>query len=392
MDVVAGYVELGLRLGRHIDGLVDAYYGPSQIADQVSSEPLADPASLVAAARRLRSDLTDGRLEEGRTRWLRAQIVGLETVAQKLAGEDIPYADEVERCYGIRPRRTADDEFAAAHEALDAVLPGEAPLAERYQAWREGSRLARGELVRALESLCADLRERTSDLLGLPAGESAEFDFVTDEPWSAFNYYLGGLRSRVAINLDVAISPALATELVTHEIYPGHHTEHAWKEQELVRERGRLEESILMVGTPQSLISEGIAMLGAEILLGDEVHRVTADHLAALGVDYDPTVGRAVARAREPLARVAANAAIMLHEDGASREEARAYLMRWGLTSAERAEHNVRFATDPVWRSYVSTYTDGHDACRSWVRGDPARFKRLLTEQLTPGELLADAA
>jgi hypothetical protein len=35
----------------------------------------------------------------------------------------------------------------------------------------------------------------------------------------------------------------------------------------------------------------------------------------------------------------------------------------------------------------VSTYTDGYDLCRDFVDGDPVRFKRLLTEQLTPSDL-----
>jgi hypothetical protein len=47
----------------------------------------------------------------------------------------------------------------------------------------------------------------------------------------------------------------------------------------------------------------------------------------------------------------------------------------------------MRFATDPVWRAYGTTYTDGYRLCRDWVGGDPERFKRLLTEQLTPAEL-----
>ena len=61
--------------------------------------------------------------------------------------------------------------------------------------------------------------------------------------------------------------------------------------------------------------------------------------------------------------------------------------MRWGLTSRRRADHLIRFIDDPVWRSYVTTYTDGYDLCRDFVDGDPARFKRLLTEQLTPADL-----
>ena len=142
-----------------------------------------------------------------------------------------------------------------------------------------------------------------------------------------------------------------------------------------------------MIGAPAALISEGIAGLAAEILLGDEEQEVTAKHVAGTGVAYDPDVSRAVQKATIPLGRVPGNAALMLHTRGASTGEATDYMMRWGLRSHRRAEQSVRFATDPIWRAYVSTYTDGYDLCRDFVAGDPARFKRLLTEQLTPADL-----
>ena len=41
--------------------------------------------------------------EPHRRRWLRAQVLGLHTTAEKLAGVDISFPDEVERCYGVRP-------------------------------------------------------------------------------------------------------------------------------------------------------------------------------------------------------------------------------------------------------------------------------------------------
>ena len=47
---------------------------------------------------------------------------------------------------------------------------------------------------------------------GLPEGESTELELVTGEHWSAYNYYLGDLKSRVAVNTDVppnALSIAL---------------------------------------------------------------------------------------------------------------------------------------------------------------------------------------
>jgi hypothetical protein len=391
MEVVTSYLELGLRLGRHVDGLVDAYFGPPELEAQVETEELHEPSELVADAASLVEALGDAGLEEQRTRWLRAQLVGLETVARKLAGEEIGYEDEVERCYGARPRRVPEEVFEAAHEELDAALPGSGSVAERYQAWREGDGLKGETLAGVVESLAADFRSRTDSLVGLPAGESARFEYVSDEPWAAFNYYQGELQSRIALNTDTSMTPIFVTELVAHETYPGHHTERVWKEEVLVRGRDQAEESILMIGTPQSLIAEGIASLAAEILLGSDEQQVTASHVAETGVDYDPDVSRAVQQARVPLDDVPGNAAFLLHADGATVDEAQKYLMRWGLHSEKRARHSARFMTDPVWRAYVTTYTDGYRLCRDWVGGEAGRFKRLLTEQLTPADLLGAA-
>ena len=389
MNVPEAYVELGLRLGRHIDGLVDAYYGDPSVKERVDAEPLAEPPALVEQAGRLITELEDEDLDEQRRRWLRAQLVGLETVARKLAGEELAYADEVERCYGVRPRHTPEEDFEAAHRALDAALPGSGSLGERYQAWREGDPVPADRLQQVLESLVEDLRARTASLLGLPEGESYFIELVSDEPWAAYNYYEGGLRSRIAVNIDVPMSTNFVAELMAHELYPGHQTEHAWKDQLLHREQGHSEAGILMVGAPESLIAEGIAGLGLEILLEDEDEDAfAAEHLGRHGIAYDADRARAVKAARKPLERVSGNVAWMLYEQGAGEEEAFEYLKRWALMSDRRATQGMRFITDPIWRSYVTTYADGYRVCRDWVDGDPARFRRLLTEQLTPADLV----
>lgn len=373
------YLELCLRLGRHVDGLVDAYYGPAEISERVRVEDLRDPAALVQDAASLLDDADD--------EWLGAQLLGLETVARKLAGEHVPYEDEVERCYGVRPEWVPEESFEAAHRELDDALPGDGSLAERYQVWREEDTLAGESLAGVYDSMLADVRVRTKALFGLPEGESVEVEYVSDEPWSAYNYYQGGLRSRIAVNTDTMLTPDFVFELAAHEAYPGHHAEHAWKEQVHVVDGGRLEESALMVGTPSSLISEGIASLAAEILLGDEVERVTAEQVAGTGVRYDPELSRRVKKAIRPFAYVGGNVALLVHTRGASQEAAIEYSMKWSLRSRKRAEQAVRFITDPLWRSYITTYSAGYDLCRDWVAGDPARFKRLLTEQLTPADL-----
>jgi hypothetical protein len=387
--VVEDYIRLGLRLGRHVEGFVDAYYGPPELAAETAAEPLSDPGRLADEAARLLTDVDDGAgtLDDGRRRWLRAQTLGLRTSAEKLRGDTIGYLDEVERSYGVRPRWVDEDQFAAAHAALDMALPGDGALRERYVAWREAHAVEPATLPAVLADLAEDFRVRTADLFGLPDGERVDLELVTDQPWSGFNHYLGGLRSRVEINVDLPVLSLSLGHLVAHEAYPGHHTEHVRKEVGLVRGRAWWEESIFLVGTPQCLLAEGLADLGIEVLLGERPETLLAEHLHRHGLQYDAEVVAAVGGAGETLGAVRSNAAILLHEEGRPADDVIDYLTRWALLPRVRAEKAVGFLTDPTWRSYISCYVEGLPLCRSFVAGDPARYGRLLSEQLTPADL-----
>jgi hypothetical protein len=384
---------LGLALGRHIDGMVDAYYGPADLAARAAAEPPHPPAELEARARRLLADLAaDTDLDAARRHFLSAQVAGMRTTAAKLAGEAIGYVDEVQACYGVRPEMVPEDVFAAAHERLDEVLPGAGALAERYVTWREAQVVPPDKLRPAVESLAEDLRQRTATLFGLPDGERVEFDLVTNEPWAGFNYYLGDLRSRVVINVDLPVLSAGLGHLVAHEAYPGHHTEHCRKEVGLVRRRKHLEETIFLVGTPQCLLAEGLADLGLEVVAGRRPEAVVASHLRPLGIPYDADLVAQLSEAGESLGKVRGNAALLLHERGADVDTVVDYLARWSLLSRPRAQKAVQFLTDPTWRAYIYCYVEGVALCRRFVGGDPARFARLISEQLTPADLGAAAA
>ena len=80
MDVVERYLVLGLRMGRHVDGLVDAYFGPAELAARVDAEELAEPAALVVEAERLLAEA------EPET-WLFDQLRGVRAYAGVLAGD-----------------------------------------------------------------------------------------------------------------------------------------------------------------------------------------------------------------------------------------------------------------------------------------------------------------
>ncbi|MCU4187042.1 hypothetical protein K6U06_21940 [Acidiferrimicrobium sp. IK] len=389
-ELVERYIRLGLAVGRHIDGMVDAYYGPPEIAAQAAAGAPESPAALVGQASRLVADLRGDRSLDGpRRRWLEAQARGVHTTARILAGEPLGYLDEVEAAYGVRPRYVEEDELAAAHRRLDAALPGTGAVAERYVAWREAQVVPAERLQQAVVSLAEDFRERTDRLFGLPEGEHVDFELVTGQPWSGFNYYLGGLRSRVAINTDLPVLSTSLGHLVAHEAYPGHHTEHTRKEVGLVRGRHQLEESVFLVGTPQCLLAEGLADLGLEVIAGRRPEAVLAAHLHPLGIPYDADTVAEVGEAGEVLGAVRGNAAIMLHDRGTTADEASDYIARWSLTTKARADKAVEFLMDPTWRAYVYCYIEGVALCRRFVAGDPARFARLISEQLIPADLTA---
>ena len=387
---VERYLEVGLRLGRHLDGLVDAYFGPAELKARVESEQMRELPALVADVRALVGDLDagDGDLGPTRRRWLRAQAAGLHTAARQLAGEKVAFLDEVESCYGVRPTFVHHDVLAEAHRRLDGALPGSGPLAERYNTWRTSHLMTAEQLTAAVHTLADAFRERTEATFGLPEGEHVEFELVSNQPWSGFNYYEGGLQSRVAINTDLPIASTAIGHLIAHEAYPGHHTEHCRKEVGLVRRRKQMEEAIFLVGTPQCLLAEGLADLALEALLGPANEPILAELLHPLGIRYDAEVVAAVALAGEALSAVRGNAALLLHDRRRPEEEAVEELERWGLLSHERAVKSISFLTHPTWRAYIFCYVEGLPLCRSFVGGDQARFERLLTEQFVPADLV----
>jgi hypothetical protein len=377
---VERYLLLGLRLGRHVDGLVDAYYGPPELAARAEAEGRIEPRRLVADAEALLAELDDG--------WLADQARGLRTAAGILAGERLAYADEVEACYGVRPRPPDAAAYRAAHARLDRLLPDGDSLRDRYARWQADTAVPPDEVVPLVGEALELLRARADAIVPLPDGEGVDLEVVRDEPWWAFNYYRGGLRSHVVVNVDVQTTTDDVVEIAAHEVYPGHHTERVVKEERLVRALGRLEETILLVPTPQSVVCEGIAETGPTLALDDPTSAALAGVFERRRLTWDPALARGIREARLPLRRMGLDAALLLYEGGASEAEAREYVREHGLLSPEQAAHTVRFVSDATWRSYVVCYSAGRELCEAWVGGDPARFRTLLSEHVRVRDLL----
>ncbi len=381
------YITLAFDLEQHVAGFVDAYFGPPELKAHAGLRPPADIAADIAT---LRAEVAASAYPASRKGYLEVQLRAIACTARRLAGEPISFSDEVRECFDVAPLFTPETTFEAANAELETLLPGAGPLAERLTVWRRRYEVDTATARQMIDVIAVEARRRTAALVDLPDSDEVRFALVRDKPWSGYNWYLGDGRSLVEVNTDLPIRADSLLDLVCHEAYPGHHTEHALKEQLLYRGQGWGEQAIQLINTPECVIAEGIATLAATMIFGAELHTWAAEHIYPLaGITGDPEREQRITLAQRSLRALNGNAATLLHERGADPEEVVRYLMRYGLRSEREARQSLRFISTPLWRSYSFTYFVGRQILGAWLaRGDQhTRFRRLLTEQVYPSML-----
>jgi hypothetical protein len=271
VDAVAlGYVRLTLAIGEHEPGYVDAYFGSPALADEVKRSrrtlrELSQDARQLAERVKQLSTAETSVLGRRRLAFLRAQLRAAEARLQMLQGRRFSFEDEAEGLFGVRPALKPLSAYDPVLARVQALLPGDGPLADRVDNYLSRFEIPRKRLKQVMHAAMAECRRRTLAHIRLPAQESFELRFVTGKPWSGYNYYLGGARSRIEINTDLPVRISRAVDLGCHEGYPGHHVLNVLLETRLARERGWQEFTVYPLYSPESLIAEGTANYGIEL-------------------------------------------------------------------------------------------------------------------------------
>jgi hypothetical protein len=104
-------------------------------------------------------------------------------------------------------------------------------------------------------------------------------------------------------------------------------------------------------------------------------------------IDTVDGISGVVLAAMEELLPIRANIAILLDEDDASVEDARAYARQWMLESDAHVDRAVDALVKRPWRPYESCYPEGLKLCRAFAAREHDGFRRLLAEPLTPADL-----
>jgi hypothetical protein len=395
------YVVLSLRLGDVVDGFVDSYFGPAELRDEAAATKRT-PQELVADAAGLRERVARDEPDAQRSLWLDRQLLGIETTARKQAGEEIDYVEEVERSFDARPEATPPERFSEVRRRLDDLLPAGGSLHERLEARDDRLTIPNDKLEGIIEWVVGEIRATCAAQLPIPDGESLSVSLVTNEPWGAYNWYDGDLRSRIEFNVDLPTRAQSLVPILGHETFPGHHLEHAWKEQRLVREQGRLECSIQLINTPEAYISEGLAEVGPALFIRPERWReLLLEICRRAGIDMTAEDAQRewdITQATRLLRGSSGDAALMLNAEGRSADEVRQFLIDEALRTPEQAIKHMQFLTHPLWRTYTFCYAGGQALLTQWClaagdeKGQRDRFFRLLSEQLTPSGIAKELA
>jgi hypothetical protein len=387
------FVRLALAINEHLPGYVDSYFGPPewmQQAKDTGQVPLPDLSNQVDL---FAGEIAQaGDMDEQRRDFLARQVAAMQTSLRLLGGEKVSLADEVRGLYDVQPAWKDESSFEEVHKALDQTLPTGGSLAERQQQWKTSLEISEERVRELLPYIIETLRERTRETFDLPEEESFSVEFVSDQPWGAYNWYLGEYRSRIDINTDQPARISILPGLIAHEAYPGHHTELAIKEKKLIRQRKYLEHSLTLINSPSCVIAEGIATSALETMFTDDelVDWYREELLPRAGMTHvDAQKILDVSRAMDKGAGLWGNAAFMLHDHNKSTDEIKAYLQKYGLHTEKEAGQAIRFISNPLYRSYIFTYHVGYDLLAelfSHVDRD-AYFARLLEEPVTPSQV-----
>jgi hypothetical protein len=389
-DFGHSFLRLALEINKHIEGYVDYYYGPDFIREEVESTSALPPDQLRDQHNHLQEILPSD--DPKRHTYLVALTDAMGCTLDRLGGKKFEYREEVERQFGVLPKMVDEGEFLEVHDSLEEHIPGIGALPERIQKRNGEIRIPSTDVPKAVDLILEEIRNRSREIFEYDLNEHVQIEYVTGKPWRMDCHYLGNFQSVIRINLDVNFDPVYLTSGLIHESYPGHHTEFQTKERCLSMEKGFFEESCFPLLTPKAIISEGIANTAREIISpGKEIFEWVSEVLIPeLGLSNRNAIELYEgAKARRLMFDSRANAAILYHSGKIERDEAVDYIRKYALVNRDFAEHFFQMAVDPLYRTYIFTYSEGKRMIDQATKGKHKLplFRRMITEQFLPSDL-----
>ncbi len=373
-DVAVEYVKLCLEIGKYDNDFVDAYYGPKKWESNEAAKEVFPYQELKWKANNLvhRMELIDPNTCKSelklRRNFLFKQLHAVSTRLDILSGKQLPFDYESQNIYDVFPPHTSFKHFDKLIARLDSLVPGEGTLEERYKAYSNQFIIPSEKLDTVFTTAIEEAKKRVLSKMKLPPSEKFEISYVTNQPWSGYNWYQGNYYSLIQINTDLPIFIDRAIDLACHEGYPGHHVYNVMLEKELVNKKGWKEMTIYPLFSPQSFIAEGSANYGIEMAFPDS-ERLTYEKsvlfpLAGINPELVENYYR-IQAIRKELKFVEISIARNYLQRSLSAEDAKNLIQKYLLYSPERAKQRLSFYD--TYRSYVINYSLGEKMIKEFV-------------------------
>src|SRR6266581_2488692 len=380
-EIAEAYVKLVLAMGQHDPDYVDAYYGPPEWKKQSETKKPLDAIALEATQLRdqlAKVSMPADEMERLRRAYLTKQLSALQARVRILKGEHLKFDEESHALYDAVAPKFPESHFQEILAKLEPKLPGEGPLLQRYENWRRAFVIPKDKLDTVFQLAIKACRERTLAHIRLPPGENFTVEYVTNKPGGGYNWYKGNYRSVIQVNTDLPIYIDRAIDLAAHEGYPGHHVYNGLLEKNLVRDRGWVEFSVYPLFSPQSLVAEGTANFGREIVFTKPERLEFEKRLLWPAAGIDPSRAEEFYAVQDLLKKLshATNEAARKYVDGdIDTNGVATWLQENALMDEKRAKQQAKFIDK--YRSYIVNYNLGEDMVRNYIE------KRSGTEQQT---------
>lgn len=370
-DVAERYRKLALAIGQHDSSYVDAYYGPPELEQQAvrNKQSLAAIRADVQAAQRDIAQHKAGNADEAlRIEFLSKQLKAMHARVEMMEGRKFTFDEETALLYDAVSPHHDRAYYMALVAKVDQLLPGEGTLPERLKAFRAKFVIPKDKLKQVFDASIAACRERTAAFMDLPQKESFVLEFVSNKPWSGYNWYKGNAHSLIQINTEFPIYIERALDLGCHEGYPGHHVYNALLEQALVKQRNWVEFSVYPLYSPMSLIAEGSANYGIEMAFTDAERLAFEQKVLYPMAGLDPALAPKYMELIKLLGKLsyADNDAAQAYLEGKwTREQTIEWLVNVALSPPEKSAQRLSFYD--ANRGYVINYNLGKDMVKAWV-------------------------
>jgi len=401
-EISEQYVKLVLALGEHDPGYVDAYYGPKEWQEMAVAKKM-DLTKIILVADNLqqlvKQQSANDEMLKLRLNYLQVQLSALHARAQMLNGKKLDFDQQSLALYDTKAPHFKLSKFDTILQALDELLPGDEPLIVKAKKFNDQFIIPKDKLSAVFDIAIKACRDRTRAFVELLENENFQLEFVTDKPWSGYNWYKGDSFSLIQVNTEYPIYISRAIDLGCHEGYPGHHTYNALLEANLVKKRGWKEFTVYPLFSPQSLIAEGSANYGIEMAFpGNEKFNFEKESLFPIA-GIDPSLADSYQKYTKLANKLKyfGNELARLYLNGQiDKSEAIKLIQKYTLVGAKKAAQRIDFWE--TYGAYVINYNWGKDMVKNWVESGKdqspearwKRFAKLLSTPRLPSSLNLD--